>query len=108
MLVLFFFALPLSLTQKRSGKAGSLVAGIALLVLLYNVQLLLHRQVNQGEFSGWIMWVGQGSLLMLGIYLWRRAEMDRLPKVFSQLGEWIYLFYQAVMHRLAYRTDKNL
>lgn len=106
-LVLFFFALPLSLTQKRSGKAGSLVVGIALLVLLYNVQLLLHRQVNQGAFSGWTMWAGQGSLLALGIYLWLRAEVDRLPKIFSQAGEWMYLSYQAVMHRLAYRTDKN-
>jgi LPS export ABC transporter permease LptF len=106
-LVLFFFALPLSLTQKRSGKAGSLVAGIALLVLLYNVQLLLHRQVNQGAFPGWTMWAGQGSLLALGIYLWLRAEVDRLPKIFSQAGEWIYLSYQAVLHRLAYRTDKN-
>ncbi len=106
-LVLFFFALPLSLTQKRSGKAGSLVAGIALLVLLYNVQLLLHRQVNQGAFSGWTMWAGQGFLLALGVYLWRRAEVDRLPKMFSQAGEWMYLSYQAVMHRLAYRTDKN-
>ena len=106
-LVLFFFALPLSLTQKRSGKAGSLVAGIALLVLLYNVQLLLHRQVNQGVLSGWTMWAGQGSLLALGIYLWLRAEVDRLPKIFSRVGEWMYLAYQAVMHRLAYRTDKN-
>jgi lipopolysaccharide export LptBFGC system permease protein LptF len=106
-LVLFFFALPLSLTQKRSGKAGSLVAGIALLVLLYNVQLLLHRQVNQGAFAGWIMWAGQGSLLALGVYLWLRAEVDKLPKIFSQAGEWIYLSYQAVMHRLAYRSDKN-
>jgi lipopolysaccharide export LptBFGC system permease protein LptF len=106
-LVLFFFALPLSLTQKRSGKAGSLVAGIALLVLLYNVQLLLHRQVSQGAFAGWTMWVGQGSLLVLGVYLWLCAEADRLPKMFSHAGEWVYLSYQAVMHRLAYRTDKN-
>jgi lipopolysaccharide export system permease protein len=106
-LVLFFFALPLSLTQKRSGKAGSLVAGIALLVLLYNVQLLLHRQVNQGAFAGWTMWAGQGSLLALGVYLWLRAEVDKLPKIFSQAGEWMYLSYQAVMHRLAYRSDKN-
>ena len=106
-LVLFFFALPLSLTQKRSGKAGSLVVGIALLVLLYNVQLLLHRQVNSGVFSGWTMWAGQGFLLALGVYLWLRAEIDKLPKIFSQAGEWMYLLYQAVMRRLAYRTDKN-
>jgi LPS export ABC transporter permease LptF len=106
-LVLFFFALPLSLTQKRSGKAASLVAGIILLVLLYNVQLLLHRQVNQGVFSGWTMWAGQGFLLALGVHLWRRAEVDRLPKMFSQAGEWIYLLHQAIIHRLAVRADKS-
>jgi len=106
-LVLFFFALPLSLTQKRSGKAGSLVTGIILLVLLYNVQLLLHRQVNQGVFSGWTMWAGQGFLLALGVYLWRRAEVDRLPKIFSLAGEWIYLLHQAIIQRLAFRSDKN-
>lgn len=106
-LVLFFFALPLSLTQKRSGKAGSLVSGIILLVLLYNIQLLLHRQVNQGVFSGWTMWAGQGVLLALGVYLWRRAEVDRLPKIFSQAGEWIYLLHQAIIQRLAVRADKN-
>ena len=35
-LVLFFFALPLSLTQKRSGKAGSLVTGIESCYTMYN------------------------------------------------------------------------
>ena len=106
-LLLFFFALPLSLTQKRSGKAGSLFAGIALLMLIYNVQLLLHRQVNIGAFPGWTMWVGQGAMLALGIHLWRRAEMDRLPKLFSQAGEWLYLLHQGIMHRLAFRRGGN-
>lgn len=106
-LLLFFFALPLSLTQKRSGKAGSLFAGIALLMLLYNVQLVLHRQVNVGLFPGWTMWVGQGVMLMLGVHLWRRAEADRPPKLFSQAGEWLYLMHEAIMHRLAYRRGGN-
>ena len=106
-LVLFFFALPLSLTQKRSGKAGSLFAGIAVLMLLYNVQLLLHRQVNVGAFPGWTMWAGQGAMLAIGIHLWRRAEMDRLPKLFSQAGEWLYLAHQTIMHRLAFRRGGN-
>lgn len=106
-LVLFFFALPLSLTQKRSGKAGSLVAGIALLMLLYNVQLMLHRQVNLGAFPGWTMWAGQAGLMALGIYLWRRAEMDRPPKIFNQASEWLYLLHQTIMHRLALRLGDN-
>ncbi len=86
-IVLFFFALPLSLTQKRSGKAGSMIVGIALLLAVYNLQLMLHRQVSQGVFPGWTMWLEQGALLLLGIFLWRRAEADRLPKVFTQVGE---------------------
>ncbi|MDQ6970989.1 MAG: LptF/LptG family permease [Mariprofundus sp.] len=103
-LVLFFFALPLSLTQKRSGKAGSMIAGIALLVTIYNLQLLFHRQVNQGAFPGWSMWLEQAVLLVFGLFLWRRAEADRLPKVFSQAGEWISLLHQLIMHKLARRT----
>ena len=105
-LVLFFFALPFSLTQKRSGKAGSMVAGIALLVVVYNLQLLLHRQVSQGAFPGWTMWAEQGALLLLGMYLWQRAEADRLPKVFSQAGEWLYLLHQWWTHKLAHRHGK--
>ena len=102
-LILFFFALPLSLTQKRSGKAGSMVAGIALLVVVYNVQLLLHRQVSQGEFPAWSMWLGQAMLLSAGLYLSKRAESDRMPKLFSYVGEWIYLLHQAVMNGLSRR-----
>jgi len=106
-LVLFFFSLPFSLTQKRSGKGGSMIAGIGLLVLLYNLQLVLHRQVNLGVFPGWTMWAEQGLLLMLGIFLWKRAEADRLPKVFSQAGEWIYLLHQYVMLKLGRRLGKS-
>jgi len=106
-LVLFFFALPFSLTQKRSGKTGSMIAGIALLVMIYNLQLMLHRQVNLGVFPGWTMWAEQGSLLLLGMFLWQRTEADRLPKVFSQAGEWVYLLHQFVMHKLGRRLGKS-
>jgi len=106
-LVLFFFALPFSLTQKRSGKAGSMIAGIALLVLIYNLQLMLHRQVSQGAFPGWTMWAEQGLLLALGIFLWIRAEADRLPKIFSQASEWVYLLHRFIMHKIAHRLGKS-
>jgi len=105
-LVLFFFALPLSLTQKRSGKAGSMVAGIALLVLIYNVQLMLHRQVSQGAFPGWSMWASQLVMIAFGIFLWRRVEQDRMPKVFAYISEWIYLIHQFLIHKLAHRWSK--
>ncbi|MBN4073590.1 LptF/LptG family permease [Mariprofundus ferrooxydans] len=103
-LILFFFALPLSLTQKRSGKAGSMIAGIALLVIIYNLQLLFHRQVSQGVFPGWSMWLEQAVLFVFGLFLWRRAEADRLPKIFSQAGEWMYLSHQFIIRLLARRA----
>ncbi|TLS78328.1 YjgP/YjgQ family permease [Mariprofundus erugo] len=84
-LVLLFFALPLSLTRKRSGKAGAMIAGIVLLLLIYNMQLVLHQQVSQGTFPGWTMWLGQCVVLLIGLYLSRRAEEDRLPALFMRL-----------------------
>ncbi|NWF39428.1 YjgP/YjgQ family permease [Mariprofundus sp. NF] len=106
-LILFFFALPLSITQKRSGKAGSLISGIALLVMIYNAQLLLHRQVSQGAFPGWTMWAAQIAMLMLAMFLWRRAEADRMPRLFAVAGEWIYFVHQWIMHRLAHRWSQQ-
>jgi len=105
-LVLFFFALPLSLTQKRSGKAGSMIAGIALLVMMYNLQLFFHRQVNLGVFPGWSMWLEQIVLLGFGLFLWKRAEADRLPRIFLQTGELIHALHQLIMHKLA-RSSGN-
>jgi len=107
LLVLFFFALPLSLTQKRSGKAGSLIAGIALLVLVYNVQLMLHRQVSQGAFPGWSMWVAQFVMIIFGVFLWRRAEQDRMPRIFGRISEWSYLLHQFIIHKVAHRWKKT-
>lgn len=102
-LILFFFALPLSLTQKRSGKAGSLIAGIAILVLIYNAQLLLHRQVSQDVFAGWTMWIAQVVMLSTAVFLWNRAEKDRMPQVFSLASEWMYLLHQWSLHLFAHR-----
>jgi len=107
LLVLFFFALPLSLTQKRSGKAGSMIAGIALLVIIYNLQLLFHRQVNQGTFPGWSMWLEQSLLLVFGLYLWKRAEADKLPRFFSQIVGAVNILHQFVLHKLARRLGKT-
>jgi len=81
LLVLLFFALPLSLTPKRSGKAGSLIAGVLLLVAVFNSQLLLYQQVNQNILPGWTMWLGQALLLLVGLLLSKRASEDRMPRM---------------------------
>ncbi len=106
-LVLCFFALSLSLSQKRSGKAGSMIVGIALLVALFNVQLFLHRQTSQGIFPAWSMWAGQGGMLAMGIFLWVRAEQDRMPRMITHASEWFYLIHQAVMGHLSRRWGKG-
>jgi len=75
--------------------------------MIYNLQLMLHRQVNLGVFPGWTMWAEQGALLGLGIFLWHRAEADRLPKVFSQAGEWVYVSRQFIMHKIGRRLGDS-
>ncbi|HXH72019.1 MAG TPA: LptF/LptG family permease [Mariprofundaceae bacterium] len=103
-LVLFLFALPLSLSPKRSGKAGSLITGIALVVAVYNVELLFQQKVMLGTLPGWTMWATQLAFVLLGVDLWRRAEADRLPKLLTQSGEWFYLLHQLIMQRLSRRA----
>lgn len=106
-LVLCLFGLPLSLAPKRSGRTGSFLLGVGLLILLYNVQLALHRQVSLGSFPAWSMWAGQAVFLLVGYWLWRRAEQGRLPLWLAQGGEIFYLAHRQVMHWLAHRLGKS-
>ena len=106
-LVLCLFALPLSLAPKRAGRMGSLLMGIGLLVLLYNSQLVLHRQVELGVLPPLAMWAGQAALLLGGLWLWRRAEMGALPGWLSSGGEWFYLIHQRVTHWLSMRRGSR-
>jgi len=105
-LVLCAFALPLSLAPKRSGRTGSFLLGIGLLILLYNVQLVLHRQVSMGSVSGWAMWAGQLVFLALGLLLWWRAELGKLPMWLIQGGEVFYIMHQRLLHWVAHRLGK--
>ncbi|MDQ6971993.1 MAG: LptF/LptG family permease, partial [Mariprofundaceae bacterium] len=106
-LILCVFALPLSLAPKRSGRTGSLLFGIGLLILLYNVQLMLHRQVSAGVAPGWVMWMGQLIFLFPALWLWRQAEQGRLPMWLVQGGEVFYLMHQRLMHWFAHRLGKS-
>jgi lipopolysaccharide export system permease protein len=106
-LILCAFALPLSLAPKRSGRAGSFLLGIALLVILYNLQLVLFRQVSLGTLPAWAMWAGQIAFLALGAFLWRRAEQGRLPMWLVQGGEIFYLMHQRLLHWMAHRLGNG-
>jgi len=105
-LVLCLFALPLSLAPKRSGRTGSFLLGIGLLILLYNAQLVLHRQAELGTFPVWSMWAGQGLFLLMGALLWRRAEQGRLPTWLVSGGELFYIIHQRLRHWIAHRMEK--
>jgi len=105
-LVLCLFALPLSLAPKRAGRTGSFFLGIGLLILLYNAQLVLHRQVGLGTLPTSSMWFGQGVFLMVGVFLWRRAEQGRLPMWLISGGEVFYLMHQRLVHWVAHRMGK--
>lgn len=106
-LILCAFALPLSLAPKRSGRTGSFLLGIGLLILLYNVQLVLHRQVSMGSLPGGAMWAGQIVFLILGAFLWFRAEQGKLPMWLVQGGEMFYLAHQRIVHWLAHRLGRS-
>ncbi len=106
-LVLCLFALPLSLAPKRAGRTGSFLLGIGLLLLLYNVQLVLHRQVELGTLPAWSMWAGQILFMLCGVLLWRRAEQGRLPAWLTSGGEVFYLIHQRLTHWLAHRMGKG-
>ena len=106
-LVLCAFALPLSLAPKRSGRTGSVLLGVGLLIFLYNVQLVLHREVSMGSTSGWAMWAGQIAFLLLGLFLWLRAEQGRLPMWLVQGGEVFYIMHQRLLHWVAHRLGKS-
>ena len=80
-LILLFFCLPLSFAPKRSGKAGSYIIGTALLLLVYNAQILLQQQVHSGHLPWWTMWLGQFCLFALALWAFRRACQDRLPSL---------------------------
>ncbi len=84
LLVLFLFCLPLSHTAKRTSKSSAYILGIALMVLLYNVQLALHQQVTHGDAAWWLMWLGQAVFLMVGLWLFHRATHDTMPRLVEQ------------------------
>ncbi|MDX8387876.1 MAG: LptF/LptG family permease [Ghiorsea sp.] len=68
-LILLLFAFPLASTSKRSGKSHEWIWGIALLLMIYNVQITLHKQVSLGELAWWSIWLGQLSFMIIGAIL---------------------------------------
>ena len=102
-IVLLLFALPLSIAPKRSGKAGLYLFGIALILMVYNTQIVLHQKVAAGELAWWSMWLGQLTWIGLGSLLFYRASQDRLPTLLTQGGEIFYLAHQRINHWLSHR-----
>ncbi|MDX8411073.1 MAG: LptF/LptG family permease [Mariprofundaceae bacterium] len=102
-LVLMLFALPLSIEPKRSGKAGAYLLGVATILVVYNVQIALHRQVANGNLVWWSMWLGQALMAGVGLHLSRRTIRDDLPAWLNQGGEYIYLIHHRLQHWLADR-----
>jgi len=77
-LILMLFCLPLSHTSKRSGKAGAYIAGVGLILLIYNLQVILHQQVLNGSMEWWIMWIGQSCLFVIAALLFQRTCQDKV------------------------------
>jgi len=104
-LILMLFSLPLSFAPKRSGKAGSYIMGTALLLLVYNVQILLQQQVLSGHLPWWTMWLGQFLLLATALWAFRRACQDRLPSLLLFVKGMTATIHQRVMLFVGRRSD---
>ncbi|OIP99819.1 MAG: hypothetical protein AUK35_05610 [Zetaproteobacteria bacterium CG2_30_46_52] len=85
--ILLLFAFPLASSSKRSGKSIGWVWGIALVLVLFNIQIILHKQVLLEQFYWWSIWLGQVGFLLFGGLLFRfymrygHAELFSLTKM---------------------------
>lgn len=104
-ILLLFFCLPLSISPKRSGKAGSYIFGVLLIMLVYNLQISLHQQVAGGNMPWWSMWLGQLLLLLFATWLFRRASQDRLPSVISLFESTVANVQKALLYYVRRRSD---
>lgn len=103
LLVLFLFCLPLSHTAKRASKSSAYILGIALMVLLYNVQMALHQQVTHGDAPWWVMWLGQAGFFIFGFWLFHRATQDRMPTITET--RWFQSVQKAIRHLISKRKN---
>ncbi|MBL4759877.1 MAG: LptF/LptG family permease [Mariprofundaceae bacterium] len=96
-LVLMLLCLPLSHTSKRSSKTWAYIAGVGLILFIYNLQVILHQQVLNGSAPWWLMWLGQGILLLLSLVFFWRSNNDKplalggLMGSFRQFRCWMFL-----------------
>ncbi len=67
--ILFLFVIPLSHQQKRTGKARGWMWGVALMLSIYNIQIVLHKKVALGLSDAWLMWSGQILFMLVGLLL---------------------------------------
>lgn len=104
-IILLLFSLPVSITPKRSGKAGSYIAGTALILLIYNVQIVLHQQVTAGSFPWWSVWVSQILFMAVAVWLFRRASQDRLPSIVIIFDEMNLRIHQKIVQIVGKRAD---
>jgi len=78
-LVLFFFALPISLKPKRTGKSGVFILGIVVLLTTYNLHLFIYRSAAEGQVNYLFLWLEQLLLLGLGVGLFWWIEKKDHP-----------------------------
>lgn len=86
--VLLLFAFPLSSSPKRAGKSYALLWGISLVLLLYNVQIVVHKQVLLQNMQWWMIWLTQflfmGAAVVLFIFYQRFGHIQWLSYLRSQ------------------------
>ncbi|MDX8403741.1 MAG: LptF/LptG family permease [Mariprofundaceae bacterium] len=104
-IVFLFFCLPLSIVPKRSGSAGSYIIGTVLILMIYNVQIVLHQQVTGENLPWWSMWMGQLFFFIVAFWAFRRASQDRLPSLLLFIEGVASIIHQRILHLTGHRSD---
>jgi len=95
-LVFALFVVPLSISQKRSGKATAYLWGIILILAMFNTQLICYRNAVAGGWPWWGMWASTALFAVAGYWLLLKAEKDSLPAVIVDTGSYIQSLFQAM------------
>ncbi len=95
-LVFALFIVPLSISQKRSGKVAVYLWGIILILAMFNAQLICYRNALSGAWPWWSMWVEEALFASVGGWLLFKAEKDCLPSILMDTSNYIQGWGQAV------------
>lgn len=83
-------ALPLGITNRRGGKSGGFSVSLGIILAYYVLLNTTEDLARSGQWPGSIIWLPNALLIILGIWLIRRANRDAgSPGLFQRAAQFI-------------------